>query len=618
MPLPTHSPHPMRTQQGSILVQFALLALVLLAILGVVQIGYMYSSKRDLQRIADLAALEAANHLQPMTTCGGAQTAGKKSIDKQWPPEVTPQEQDKQLECGHWSAEGGYGSGALNGVFNAVQVTLTGETLQLVPFTGSRTVKATATAALTNDPTATFSVGAGVARLNGGALNALLSGLLGTSVNLSAVDYTGLANTKVNLLGLKEALNLSAGTYDQLLNAEVNMQDLLTASLDVARRSGSNTVASSITAMNNLATLLAGVNLNGLMLNLLKDGTQSGLLELSVDSNDRLAGLQADANLLNILTVGLQVAQKDAAISLPATALDLGPLATATVAVKVIEPPSIASGRAGTDASGKYITTAHNGQVRAAIKITALKALGNDETLLNLPLLVKVSLPSQKLLTLPINLEVGSADARLEEIRCNAQPNTHEVRISAKPGLAYISLAEMPDAMTNTTQPWSNLTKDRFPLLNLRVQVLLGLLDISVKLMAKVDVPIDSNNYQMLKFEYATNKPYADQASDLTKSVGSEQQLGQSIGSALTPALMNVEIETSGLGIASNIVDALLNNVLEIVTGLLPIVQGLLNPILTLLDSVLGPLLKLLGLQIGYADVQLLDVNCNNPAQLVY
>ena len=53
-------------QGGSILVQFALILGVLIAILGIVDVGYMYYAKRDLQRIADLAALEAVRGLDSL------------------------------------------------------------------------------------------------------------------------------------------------------------------------------------------------------------------------------------------------------------------------------------------------------------------------------------------------------------------------------------------------------------------------------------------------------------------------------------------------------------------------------------------------------------------------
>ncbi|MNE72541.1 hypothetical protein D3C80_1684950 [compost metagenome] len=67
----------------------------------------------------------------------------------------------------------------------------------------------------------------------------------------------------------------------------------------------------------------------------------------------------------------------------------------------------------------------------------------------------------------------------------------------------------------------------------------------------------------------------------------------------------------------SNLVDGLVNNITTIAGNLLPLLTPILNPIFTLLDSLLGPLLKTLGLQIGYADVELLWADCNS-AQLVY
>ena len=648
MPSPSilHHSGTLARQQGAVLVQFALLALILLTILGVVQIGHMYSAKRDLQRIADLAALESVNGFKAATVCTDAKAAGAKSISKQWPPEVTAQgPYPDMVECGNWNKERGFlpGLGA-NGVFNAARVTLTGETLKLVPFTGSRVVRAMATAAIPDDPVATFSVGAGVVRLNEGLLNGLLSSLLGTKIELSAVDYEGLANTKVNLLWMKEALNLSAGTYDELLGTTIDMKSLLRASIEAARRSGDNTADVGINALETLLGLTLPVHLDGLMINLLKDTKNgiSGLLELGIESGGELTGLNADTSLLDILMVGLQVANKDSAVNIPGTVLNLKPLADAEVKVKIIEPPTIASGRAGKNASGQYITTAHNGQVRVFIKLNVLSALGGGNTLLDLNLLLvhlKVSLPAGQLLELPVNLEVGSADARLEEIMCHVKPNTHKARIGAKPGLAYVSLADMPEAMTNATKPWSALDKQRFNLLNLQVRatILLDLVEVlnaPVKLLARLNAPIENaSNYQLLEFEYATDKPYADQLQEdqarpensrlLTKSVGSRQQIGKSIANALTPSLLDVDIDTSGLrllgiklDLLSDIVDGLLNNVLAIVSALLPILKALLNPVFALLDSVLGPLLELLGVQIGYADVQLKDINCS-PAMLV-
>lgn len=633
MPKPTHTlPRFPGAQQGSVLVQFALLALILFAILGIVQIGHMYSTKRDLQRIADLAALESVNGFQAATICTDALAAGTRSITKQWPPDVTAR--NNNVECGNWNTERGFVSGlGLNGMFNAVRVTLNGETLKLVPFTANRTVQAIATAAMPNDPVAEFSVGAGVVKLQNGLLNALLSSLLGTKIDLSAVDYEGMANTKVKLLWMAEALNVNAGDYNALLNTAVDMKSLLKASIKAAERSGDNTAEVGIQALERLLGLAIPVDLNGLRLNLLKAGVQKGLLELGVDSNDPLSGLQAQTSLLDILMVGLQVANKDSALSIPGTVLNLKPLADADIKIKIIEPPTLAAGRAGKDkVTGEYITRAHNGQVRAYIGLKALTSIGSGNSLLNLNLLLvhlKVSLPAGQAIELPINLEVGSADAVLEEIICYSKPNTHRARIAAKPGLAYLFLGSVPEALTNTTKPWNDLSKNYFNLLNLRVEanVLLGLiklLDAPVKLKAKLYVPIENtNNYQSLDFDYAMDRPYSEQIQDLTKSVGSRQQIGQSIGNAINKNLLEMQLDTSGLSLLglelkylSDILDGLVNNLATIVAGVLPLVKGIVMPILSLLDSVLGPLLQLLGIQIGYADVQLKSVQCN-PAQLV-
>lgn len=625
--------HPSKNQSmqnGSILVQFGLLILVILAILGTIQVGYMYSAKRDLQRIADIAALESANAIQVATTCTDAKDSGKKSIDPQWPIGVSTQVDTlNMIECGHWSKTTGFVSSS---PFNATRVTLTGESLQLIPFTGNRTITATATAAVANDPIASFTIGSGVARLNGGALNSLLSMLLGTTVNLSLADYKGLANTNINLLGIMDALHVNAGNYSELLNTKVSLKELLNASIEVAENIQDQATANiAISALGKLLSLPATVNLSNTFINLLKNGTQPGLLDLGIYNNSPSSALQADVSVLNVLTTALQIANAQSAVALQTT-LDLGALAKATVAVKVIEPPVIATGPAGKDSSGQYITKAHTGQVRLKIDLKALNALNSTGDLLDINLLLlrlRVSLPANTAINLPVYVEVGSADGRLENISCNYYAaNTHKVSIGAKPGIAYIFLGNSPDAMTNTSTAWNNLSKNYFNLLNITVKAtlladLITVIEAPVKLMAKLDLAVDnSKNYQNLDFKYSKEILRSEQ--ELIKTVGSESQLGASLGNAISNNLLKFQLDTSGLTILGSnadylsvIVDGLVNSLSIIVGSVLSLLSTLLNPIFTLLDSILGPLLKTLGLQIGYADVELLWADCNS-AQLVY
>lgn len=614
-------------QNGSILVQFALLVLVIIAILGTIQIGYMYYAKRDLQRIADMAALESANAIKVATTCNDAKNAGKKSIEAQWPLGIaTTGNTIDKIECGQWTKVAGF---VAISPFNAARVTLSGESLQLVPFAGNRTVSATATAAIASDSVASFSLGSGVARLNDGALNSLLTLLLGTSVNLSLADYTGLANTNVNLLGLMNALQVNAGNYAELLNTTVSLEQLLQASIQVAENIQDQATANiAINALGNLLALPATLNLKNTFISLLKDGSQKGLVDLGIYQNLPSSALNADVSALSILTTALQIANANSAAAVQTT-LDLGVLAKTTVAVKIIEPPVIATGPAGKDGSGQYITRAHTGQVRAKIDLKAVNALTSSGDLLpplNLLFLLRLqaSLPSSSAINLPIYVEVASADGELEDISCHFyNANTHKTTIQAKPGVAHIFLGEVPDAMTNTTTAWAGLSKDYFNLLYINIKVtLLGLLIVEapVKLMAKLDLSID-NPKSALDFRYSAEKLRSEQ--DLIKTVGSETKLGAALGNALSNNLLQFRLDTSGLTLLginldylSVIVDALVNSLSIIVGVVVSLLSTLLNPIFVLLDSLLGPLLKTLGLQIGYADVELLWTDCN-PAQLV-
>ena len=85
--LPASVPRPRtRRQGGSLLVQFALLGSVLFLLLGIVDLGYMYYAKRDLQRIADLAATQAAQTINAERSNRAAcVTAGEDSITANWP-----------------------------------------------------------------------------------------------------------------------------------------------------------------------------------------------------------------------------------------------------------------------------------------------------------------------------------------------------------------------------------------------------------------------------------------------------------------------------------------------------------------------------------------------------
>ena len=81
-------------------------------------------------------------------------------------------------------------------------------------------VKASAIASTTQ--LATFAIGSRLASLNGGLLNSLLGGMLGTTLSLSVMDYNALLSAKIDAFDFLSALalrvNLTGVTCDSLLN----------------------------------------------------------------------------------------------------------------------------------------------------------------------------------------------------------------------------------------------------------------------------------------------------------------------------------------------------------------------------------------------------------------
>src|SRR5690606_33771020 len=84
-----------------------------------------------------------------------------------------------------------------------------------------------------------FSAGTRIASLNGGLANQVRGGLLGTTLNLSLVDYNALAGTNIGALAFLDALaaevglDVGSGTYGDLLGTTVTVGDILDAAIDV-------------------------------------------------------------------------------------------------------------------------------------------------------------------------------------------------------------------------------------------------------------------------------------------------------------------------------------------------------------------------------------------------
>ncbi len=242
------------SETGNVAITAALcLPLMISALALGVDYGYLTLQQRELQTTADLAAISAAsNPSSPETGVADYMNLNNKNIavlkngqllNKGAPVAFTLETVFDKFEAyaevisGRYQADSSVAVGTRfqSGVapYDAVKVNVYQKGGLF--FGGSRTkapmLNAIGTAAI--DKMASFSVGSRLASLNGGVVNALLGNLLGTTVNLSVMDYQSLANANIDLLKVFDQLaiklNLTAGTYTDLLNTDISYGTILNA-----------------------------------------------------------------------------------------------------------------------------------------------------------------------------------------------------------------------------------------------------------------------------------------------------------------------------------------------------------------------------------------------------
>lgn len=244
-------------QRGAIGLMAALtLALALVFALLVIDSGRLYLEQRSLQRVVDMAALEAAgqsavctgsgpqaatvaqasaarNGFAPgakhtlATTCGTLQTGtGSRRTYT-----VNP----SKSEAIRVSAS----SAVATSIAAGVQALLSG-----VAVPATTTLHASAVASLPKPPQAMLRLKSTLLTIDtrkSDVLNALFKAL-GGNVNLDVLGWQGIADVNVDLLSFLDALAIKAGVqvgnYDELLGKQLHLTDLLDVAVDLARRGG--------------------------------------------------------------------------------------------------------------------------------------------------------------------------------------------------------------------------------------------------------------------------------------------------------------------------------------------------------------------------------------------
>ena len=414
-------------QGGSVLIQFALFMLLAGAILGIVDIGYSFYAKRDLQRIADLAALEAVQGIDskadPKNSCINA---GEDSVEKNWPSPLTAL--SKTVVCGEWSTEKysePHHFDEKATLINAAHVVLEGESPRFIPGTWDRKIRAEAIAKHTA-PSAAFQVGSQLLNLN---KNSFLGQLLTTvgldADKLSLLDADGLANAKISPSGLLKALGidlgingLSALTPDQIAKlSNLTLLQILDASLEVA---SDKTLDADVKAVIDLIKDLKidGIKLLDMKVPLLgQQGSDSNsqtpgiftFLSLGKESSPNGAALDTQIAVGEILKTAIMLGANGHAVQIKDTSL----LNIAKLGLTVVEPPTIAVGPIG--------TKANSAQVRLNLDIDSS----------GLPILGKLLSALGLRINLPIKIDGVRADAKLDAVYCPDPERDHQASIDA-------------------------------------------------------------------------------------------------------------------------------------------------------------------------------------------
>ncbi|MEE2976883.1 MAG: TadG family pilus assembly protein [Pseudomonadota bacterium] len=538
-----------------------------MAVLVSVDIGNLFFSQRALQRTADMAAMAAAQRLDD------AQNAAQQSVTQNGLG-MTP-----TVDLGTWDATNTVKAPSYfcqaatdancTGDVNAARVTLAQNVPYFFSF-GTRTL--TASAIAKNTPMVGFSVGSGLLALNNGLLNQLLGALLHTSLNLSAVAYQGLATTSIRLGDLMTALNV--GTVQELLALSPRLGDLYAATLSVASQSALAGAYWGAPGASN--ALSVGSDLN-IPISIGDGGAGTpGLLQLQALTGNEQAALDTQLNVLSLLTTAAQIANGQSAIAINALNLNLLGLGAVGLSLKIIQPPVI-----GIGPPGQFISGPSAGQWRTQAR-TAQVALGLNINV-GVPYLVSVNLPTA--------VTVAGAQAHVKSASCAIPRSSSTATISVQPQPASVCIAQ--NAYLDVMQSAFNCSSESpAPLLNL-----IGLGAVSIKANLS-QTPSAGWTDVTIAASQINQDPQTDTGGNSPPRGG-------------TPGFFSSILNTN--------VNQLQLTLLGLPLG--DVGKALVAPILitvgSLLDSILSPVLEVLGIQLGYADIKLLSLDCD-AVELVY
>ncbi|EZQ17993.1 membrane protein [Halopseudomonas bauzanensis] len=422
----------------SVLTAFTLLTLLLFLVL-VLDSGRLYMQQRQLQKVADMAALEAISRL-PLGNCSAAPDdadlyAKENARDRhKFLQEADNDTAQQNLTTACVRVETGADNlrqAHVDEAGPAVQVTAnhtvpSSLVLRLSSLFSDTadTIELQAVAVAEREtPTASFSVGAQLLRLDNDRLvGQLLKGVGLNPQHLTVLDSDGLANAQITPAGLLKALGVEIGIHELKALSPQGILELKKTNISLLRlieviELSADVVSDSVLAAD-LDLLHQGILHNPILqdinLQLFGTETEPGLLRLASSPDGTVgAALDTAVNLGDLLGAGLLIGMHDANRALT---LDASILGAATVELGIVEPPSIGI--------GPVDTVAYNAQVRLYVGVDTNNLLGGA-----LAWLTNTILGTR--INLPIWIDVISGQGTLTAINCEGTAPTADIYVES-------------------------------------------------------------------------------------------------------------------------------------------------------------------------------------------
>ena len=541
-----------RDTSGATAIMSAIVVPVLVGVAALgVDFGSLYLERRELQGVADLAAIAAAANLDNAEKAALATLAANRINASAFGLVKGNYEADPTVPPASRFKPGIEPT-------NAVKVDVTRSSrLNFGRIFGVEAFNLRVTAISASSAQAMFSVGSRLLAVRDGVPNLLLSGLTGTTLNLSVMDYEALLNARVEvapfLKALATELNITAGTYDDVLRSSASIEKVATAAANVTAASGDSAAT---LALRQMATDSRGSQLRVPLQSLISLGSFA-----SISLAEQKPGFVGQVNALELLSAAIAVANGQNQV-----ALNLKTGVPGLLSLKL----EIAIGERAQKSA--WVSVGGPGSIlrTAQTRIKLVAEVGGTGVL------------AGTVIRLPVYVEIAYAEGRLANVTCtNADRSTNVAKVGVKPGIAK---AWIGDVATSKLSDFSS----SLSVSDARV-VDTALIDVKVRAYAE----IGNQSETMLTF---TQQDVDDLALKRVETTDFVDALVQTLVKRA-----RIEVDVAGLSLVTP-------------TAINQAVAQALAIAAAPVDEVLSQTIKLLGVHLGEADVRVHGIRCGAAA----